>query len=227
VRAAFTTVLLLAIVGAGALYLLTRDTPENPKFTVELDNAFGLVEGADLKIAGVRAGTIKKLRLDRETHRALVDFEITKAGFGSLRKDVFCESRPQSLIGEYFIDCRPGQDREKLESGATIPVEQTASTIPLDLVNNVLRRPYRERLAIILDELGVGVAGRAEDINDVVRRASPALRETDKVLAKLASQNETLQQLVSDADRVIGDLAGNKRDVGRWVVETKIGRAHV
>jgi hypothetical protein len=41
------------------------------------------------------------------------------------------------------------------------------------------------------------------------------------VLAKLANQNETLKQLVTDADTVIGDLAGNKRDVGRWVVETK------
>jgi ABC-type transporter Mla subunit MlaD len=65
------------------------------------------------------------------------------------------------------------------------------------------------------------VAGRAGDINDVVRRASPALRETDRVLAKLASQNQTLKQLITDADTTIGDLADNKTDVGRWVVETK------
>src|SRR3712207_3175414 len=115
----------------------------------------------------------------------------------------------------------PGSSREKLANGATIPVEQTTSTIPLDLVNNVLRRPYRERLAIILDELGAGVAGRAEDLNEVIRRASPALRETDRVLAKLATQNETLKQLIADADTTMGDLADNKKDVGRWVVETK------
>jgi virulence factor Mce-like protein len=221
VRAVFTSLLVLAIVGAGAFYLLTREGSQKPSFTVELDNAFGITEGADLKVAGVRAGTIKKIRLDEKTHRALVDFQITKNGFGSLREDVFCESRPQSLIGEYYIDCRPGKSGKKLAQGATIPVEHTASTIPIDLVNNVLRRPYRERLGIILDELGVGVAGRAEDINDVVRRASPALRETDRVLAKLASQNETLKQLATNADTVIGDLADNKRDVGRWVVETK------
>jgi virulence factor Mce-like protein len=219
-RAIFTTILVLAIAGAVAFYVLTREGPKNPQYTVELDNAFGLTEGADLKVAGVRAGTIKKFRLDRKTHRALVDFEITEPGFGSLRKDVFCESRPQSLIGEYYIDCKPGKSPEKLRDGATIPVEQTASTIPLDLVNNVLRKPYRERLAIILDELGVGVAGRADDINEVVRRASPALRETDRVLAKLAAQNQTLKQLIADADTVITDLAGNKRDVGRFVVET-------
>src|SRR5215217_2940084 len=222
-RRIVTTLLLLAVAGGAALALTAAggQGPEKPRYTVVLDNAFGLVSGADLKIAGVRAGTIKDLEVDRKTHKALVSFEITRQGFGSLRKDVTCETRPQSLIGEYYIDCKPGSSSEKLASGSTIPVEQTTSTIPIDLVNNVLRRPYRERLAIILDELGAGVAGRAEDINDVVRRASPALRETDRVLAKLATQNQTLKQLVTDADTTLGDLAANKRDVGRWVVETK------
>jgi virulence factor Mce-like protein len=223
VRKLLTTCLLLAVAGA-VVFALTgagAKGPEKPHYTVVLDNAFGLVTGADLKIAGVRAGKLTDLRVDEKTHKALVDFEINKDGFGSLRKDVFCETRPQSLIGEYYVDCKPGTDPQKLAFGSTIPVKQTASTIPIDLVNNVLRRPYRERLGIILDELGAGVAGRAPDINDIVRRASPALRETDKVLAKLASQNQTLKQLVTDADTTLGDLAANKKDVGRWVVETK------
>ena len=222
-RAIVTTLLVLAVAG-GAAFALTGaggQGPEHPQYKVVLDNAFGLVSGADLKIAGVRAGTIKDLEVDRKTHKALVSFEITREGFGSLRKDVTCESRPQSLIGEYYIDCKPGTSPEKLASGSTIPVEQTTSTIPVDLVNNILRRPYRERLGIILDELGAGVAGRAEDINEVIRRASPALRETDRVLDKLYAQNQTLKQLITDADTTIGDLADNKRNVGRWVVETK------
>src|SRR4051794_25543918 len=222
-RKLLSTILMLAVAGAVVFGLTAAggQGPDKPHYTVVLDNAFGLVAGADLKVAGVRAGKITKLRVDQKTHKALVDFQISKDGFGSLRKDVTCETRPQSLIGEYYIDCTPGNDPHVLPQGATIPVEQTTSTIPLDLVNNVLRRPYRERLGIILDELGAGVAGRAPDINDVIRRASPALRETDKVLAKLAAQNQTLKQLVTDADTVIGDLAKNKKNVGRFVVETK------
>jgi phospholipid/cholesterol/gamma-HCH transport system substrate-binding protein len=221
-RIVVIVVVLCAAVAAAAYARSSGATSsDNPKYTVELDNAFGVVRGADLKVAGVRAGKIDDLRLDPKSHRALVDFEITQDGFGSLRKDVFCESRPQSLIGEYYIDCKPGKSDEKLKPGATIPVAQTASTIPLDLVNNILRKPYRERLAIVLDELGIGVAGRAQDINDVIRRASPALRETDAVLDKLSRQNETLKQLITDADTVVGDLAANRKDVGRFVVETK------
>ena len=194
--------------------------PEKPDYTVELDNAFGIVNGADVKVAGVRAGHVTGMRVDRRTHHALVDIAIEKTGFGSLRSDAFCETKPQSLIGEYFVDCRPGTSSERLQPGATIAIEHTASTIPLDLVNNIMRRPYRERLRIILDELGAGVGGRASDIQETVKRAVPALRETDQVLAILADQNKTLANLTHDADTVIGDLAKNRKNVGRFVTET-------
>jgi virulence factor Mce-like protein len=214
---------MLALAGAGAYALTSTGAKEESgsSFTVEFDNAFGLVKGGDVKVAGVRAGTISKLRLDKQSKRALVDFELTKQGFGSLRRDTTCESRPQSLIGEYFIDCTPGKSPAKLEAGATIPVEQTTSTIPADLLANVMRRPYRERLRIILDELGAGVGGRAEDLNATIRRASPALRETDKVLDILARQNQVLKDLTTNADTVIGDLAGNRKNVGRFVKEAE------
>ena len=216
-------VVILVLAGAGAYALTSTGAKEESgsKFTVEFDNAFGLVKGGDVKVAGVRAGTVSKLRLDKKSHRALVDFELTKQGFGSLRTDSTCESRPQSLIGEYFIDCTPGKSSDKLKPGATIPVEQTTSTIPADLLANVMRRPYRERLRIILDELGAGVGGRAEDLNATIRRASPALRETDRVLEILGRQNQVLNDLTTDADTVIGDLAGNHRNVGRFVKEAE------
>jgi virulence factor Mce-like protein len=187
------------------------------RYWVELDNAFGLIQGGDLKVAGVRAGQITDIRLDKRTKHALVGFRIDKNGFGSLRSDVHCESRPQSLIGEYFLDCLPGTSPRKLKPGARIPVAQTASTIAPDLVNDILREPERDRLRIIVSELGAGVAGRGPELNAAIRRSIPALRETDKVLAMLGEQNRTLQDLTVNADTVVGDLAANRKDVGRFV----------
>ena len=214
---------ILVLAGAGAYALTSTGAKEErgSKFTVEFDNAFGLVKGGDVKVAGVRAGTVSKLRLDHKSHKALVDFELTKDGFGSLRADATCESRPQSLIGEYYVDCAPGKSPEELEPGDTIHVERTTSTIPADLLANVMRRPYRERLRIILNELGAGTGGRAEDINATIRRASPALRETNKVLDILARQNQVLKDLSVNADTVIGDLADNRKNVGRFVKEAE------
>jgi virulence factor Mce-like protein len=212
------------VLAAAAAYLITSSgakEEQGSEFTVEFDNAFGLVKGGDVKIAGVRAGQVTDLRVDHKTKRALIDFKLTKQGFGDLRTDTYCESRPQSLIGEYYVDCTPGKSPSKLKPGTTIPVRQTASTIPADLLANIMRRPYRERLRIILNELGAGVGGRAEEVNATIRRASPALRETDKVLAILARQSQVLKDLTTNADTVIGDLASNHRNVGRFVKETE------
>ncbi len=217
--------ILLLVFAAGAFVVLAGgagpDATEKPKYWVEFDNAFGLIEGGDLKIAGVRAGKITDIELNRENLKARVGIQVADTGFGSLRSDVFCEVRPQSLIGEYFIDCLPGTAKEEIEPGATIPVSKTGSTVPPDLVNNILRKPYRERLRIIISELGAGVAGNAQNLNDAIKRASPALRQTDRVLAVLGSQSRTLGELTENADTVLHDLSENRSDVARWVVEAK------
>jgi ABC-type transporter Mla subunit MlaD len=213
--------LLLATLGGAAVATGTGGEPLDPTFTVELDNAFGLIDGADVKVAGVRAGSIRKLRIDKKTYRALVDIEIKKEGFGELRKDVFCESRPQSLIGEYFLDCLPGTDPVKLKPGARIPVEQTGSTIPADLINNIMRRPFRERFSILIGELGAALAARGEDLNETIRRANPALREVDRLLASLAEQRTVIRDLTDDAEDVVVELADNKKEVTRFVREAR------
>lgn len=220
-RVAATAVVLVA---CAALVLLATgagggDDKEKGTYWVQLDNAFGLVGGADVKVAGVRAGKITSMKLDRRNLKALVGIKIKKGG--ALHADTFCETRPQSLIGEYFIDCQPGTSREELKPGATIPVTHTASTVAPDLINDIMRLPYRERLRIIVDELGTGLAGRSGDLNSAIRRAVPALRETDKVLRILGEQNRVIRDLTQNSDTVITAIARNKRDVGRWVVEAR------
>src|SRR3954453_20029387 len=102
----------VALVGAWATTIaLTTGGEKSAQphtYRLELDNAFGLTDGSDVKLGGVRAGIIDGLTLDQRTRRAMVGIRLTQPGFDSLRRDAFCQVRPQSLIGEYFIDCRPG-----------------------------------------------------------------------------------------------------------------------
>ncbi|WP_372788590.1 MlaD family protein [Paraconexibacter sp.] len=194
--------------------------PGGIRYTVELDTGTGLVDGGDFKIAGVRAGVIEQVRLDRRTRHALADVRIDVPEAGAFRTDVRCDVRPQSLLGEYFLDCDPGTAPRPLPPGSRIGVERTTSTIPPDLVTNVLRRPYAERLRLIITSLGAGVAGNGDRLNQAIRRAVPALRETDRVLAVLSREQRALDTLTRDADTVLAALAARKRDVGRFVDET-------
>jgi len=188
VRRIATTLFVVLAAGAGAFLSVGAgsDDLDARTYWVEVDNAFGLIEGADVKVAGVRAGTIEEMELDQEQLIARVRIRITERGFGDLRTDAFCETKPQSLLGEYFVDCRPGTADEPLEPGSTLPIEQTASTIPADLIADIMRRPYRQRFSILISELGIAFAGRGEDLNETIRRLAPSLREVDRVLAVLA-----------------------------------------
>ena len=150
---------------------------------------------------------------------ALVEAEVTEPGLADLRKDANCEIRPQSLIGEYFVDCQPGTSDERLPDGGRVPVEQTSSTIPIDLVGDIMRRPYRDRFRLIIGELGAGLAGRPGDLSNVLRRAHPALRETSQTLQILGRQTKTIQKFIGDANTVVGALEDRKKDVSRFVRE--------
>ncbi len=220
-RRLFSLPLLLAAAALLALLLAAGGESDGRRYTVELDNAFGLVEGGDVRVAGANAGKVLELKLDERTQKALVEVEVTEKGFGSLRADVFCESRPQSPIGEYFLDCLPGTSKKELPPGSRVPVKQTASTIPPDLIQNIMRLPYRERFRLIVNEFGAGVAGRPEDLNEAIRRGVPALRQTSRLLEVLAEHDTVIRDLVTDADTVLKRLADNRKDVGRFVVEAR------
>jgi virulence factor Mce-like protein len=201
-----------------ALDATAEDGSQGKRYEIVLDNAFGLSEGGDFRIAGVRAGTTGEVRVIRGRRPlALVEAEVTETGFADLREDARCEIKPQSFIGEYFVDCQPGTSDERLPDGGRVPVDQTSSAIPLDLVNGILRMPYRQRLRIIIGELGAGLAGRPEDLNEVLRRAHPGLRETTETLRILGRQTRTIERFVVDADNVVAALARRRRDVSRFV----------
>jgi ABC-type transporter Mla subunit MlaD len=210
-----------ALLGAVVLTGARESDPALKSYEIEFDNGFGLVQGGDLKIGGVKAGRTTAFELTkREPYRVIVTAEVTEPGFEGLHRDARCAVRQQSLIGEYFVDCDLGsREAPELAEGGRIPVEQTSSTIPPDLINTVMRRPYRERFRLIISELGAGLAGRPEDLNEVIRRAHPALRETTETLAILRSHNTMIRDFFADADRVSAAVEPVKEDVAKWAEE--------
>src|SRR3954451_10303841 len=113
-------------VGAAVMTGASGDTGSatGKTYKIQFDNGFGLTPGGDLKVGGVRAGStsgfdLKKIGDGR--YVAEVTGQITEAGVGAFHKDASCEIRPQSLIGEYYVDCQPGSSQGVLPSGGTVP----------------------------------------------------------------------------------------------------------
>jgi ABC-type transporter Mla subunit MlaD len=217
----------LLVVGTGA----GDSNTGNYKVRAVFDNAVSVIPGEDVKIAGVKVGSIDSLDVTKDKKAAVV-LDITNNGFKDFRKDAHCTIRPQSLIGEKFVECTltvpkaPGVPRtpklEKIKSGHPGAGQynlgdRTSTPVDVDLINDVLRLPQRQRLSLIINELGTGLAGNAQELRNVIKRANPALFELDKVLKILADENQVLADLQRDSDTNLAPLARDRAKIQRFI----------
>ena len=189
------------------------------------DDASFAVTGEDVRIAGANVGTITALAVT-PAKRAAVTISIDDSRFTPFYADAHCAIRPQSLIGEEYVDCTPGSShaaplaRIPRGPGAGshyLPVTRTSSPVDTDIVQNISTEPVRQSLAVIINELGTGLATRGSDLNAVIHRANPALGNTDRVVKILASQNRALARLATNSDTVLAPLARERRQIAGFV----------
>ena len=84
----------------------------NGSYTVRaiFDDAANIISGENVKIDGVKVGTVKSVTPTPQAKAAVV-LDITTEGFKDFRADASCTIRPQALLGEKFVDCLPTQPR--------------------------------------------------------------------------------------------------------------------
>jgi ABC-type transporter Mla subunit MlaD len=212
--------LILALLAAGVATLATSaGADEAQTYEIEMYNAFGIVEGSDVRIAGVNAGSVKELELN-DAKRAVVTVELS-GDIATLGERTTCSTEPQSLIAEYFIDCVPKGPplAEDDDSEPDVPANRVSQTVQTDLVQNTLREPYKRRLSLLINEFGTALAGNPEALNEAIRLGAPALTELRKVTKILASQNTIIRDLNVNSDEVIGRLDERREDVVRFIEE--------
>jgi phospholipid/cholesterol/gamma-HCH transport system substrate-binding protein len=233
----------IAAVGGGGDPYLVR---------AAFDTAGYVVNGEDVRINGANVGTIDSVTVaqpgelisEQGGHlvpapgKAIVVLRIDNPAFQDFRSDATCQIRQQALIGEKFVDCRPTLPRapgsppppplHRVPDGQPgagqylIPLQQDGTSVEPDLVNDILRQPYAERFRLILNDLGAGFAGQGENLQEIIRRGNPTLRDTDTVLNILASQRRQLTQLTADSDQILQPLANQREHVAGFFTNAGI-----
>jgi len=207
------------------------------------DSGGFMVKGEEVRVAGANVGEIESVSVTLPGEvdsyengkpqavpgKAVIAMKIEDPGFQDFRADAGCQIRPQSLIGEKFVDCRPTLPRApgsepppalkqipEGEPGAgqyLLPLENNSTSVDPDLINNINTLPYAQRFRLILNELGASLAGRGEDIEEVVKRANPVLRDADRLFAILTAQRDRLAQLAADSEQILGPLSRERTSV--------------
>jgi ABC-type transporter Mla subunit MlaD len=207
------------------------------------DNGGFMVKGEQVRVAGANVGEIESVDVTRPGEidsyeggepqalagKAVVVMRIDDPGFQDFRSDASCHIRPQSLIGEKFVDCRPTLPRAPGtppppplreipddQPGAgqyLLPLENNSTSVDPDLINNINKLPYAQRFRLIFNELGAGLASRGEDIEAAVKRANPVLRDADRLIGTLNAQRDRLTQLAADSEQILVPLSRERAHV--------------
>lgn len=90
--------------------------------TAEFDRVDGLNQGADVKIGGVKVGSVSDLRIDPRSFQAVVTLRV-RADL-SLPADSSAEITSEGLLGGKYVSIVPGGADRMLRDGARITETQ-------------------------------------------------------------------------------------------------------
>jgi virulence factor Mce-like protein len=218
-RAAIPIASLAAAIGA---VLLVTGVGTTPTYRVAaiFDTAKGMVAGQQVKIAGAVVGSVQAVEL-APGPKARIVMSVDRR-FAPFHEDASCTILPEGLISENFVQCDPGApDSPPLAVSragiATVPLQHTTVPTSLQDLLNVFSLPTDDRLRVIINELGIATAGRGEDLNALLRRADPALAQSQQVLSMIDSQRQQLAVAIGQTDRVLGALAQRDDEVRAFV----------
>ncbi|MEI7713869.1 MAG: outer membrane lipid asymmetry maintenance protein MlaD [Rhodospirillales bacterium] len=105
-----------------------RSTGSGYELKAKFDHIDGLNVGADVRIAGVKVGSVTDQRIDPQTFLAVVTVKIAEGV--ELPKDTGAEVTSESLLGGKYLSLTPGGDSENLKPNGTI--KNTQSSVSLE-----------------------------------------------------------------------------------------------
>jgi phospholipid/cholesterol/gamma-HCH transport system substrate-binding protein len=95
--------------------------------TAKFDRIDGLAPGADVRIAGVKVGSVVDQRIDPRTFLAVLTFRID--GALQIPADSSAEVASEGLLGGRFISIVPGGADRILANGGEITITQSAVSL--------------------------------------------------------------------------------------------------
>lgn len=173
----------VVVVGVAVFLAFSRVNPFLSPYELNavFHTADTLEPDAPVRIAGVDVGIVKRIQPVAGEEAAMVTMEIQDHGL-PIHEDAQLKIRPRIFLeGNEFVDVEPGTpSAPTLDSGGTIPVNQTATPVGLFEVLNVLDKNTREDFRTLFEEYAlIGLnQGGARAFNRSIEFWADAYRNT-------------------------------------------------
>ena len=167
------------------------------EYKADFVDATGVNKGDDVRIAGVKVGTVKDIQIVDRTH-ALISF--TVASDQTLDKATHATIKYRNLVGQRYLALSDEIGNGSLLSpGSTIPTSQTTPALDLSVLFNGFK-PLFQALS-------------PNDINALSYEIVQVFQGEGGTLDDLLAHTASLTQTLADRDKVIDSLIDNLNDV--------------
>ncbi|MXG90252.1 MCE family protein [Nocardioides sp. YIM 123512] len=175
-------------------------------------DATGVLKGDDVRIAGVKVGSVKDVAVTDRT-RALVTFSV--ADTSTLTGATFATIKYRNLVGQRYIALSQEiGSSERLEDGATIPLSQTQPALDLTVLFNGFKPLFQalspsdvNQLSYEIVQVFQGEGGTVESL----------LGHTASVTSTLASRDQVISQLIDNLNQVLDHLGDRDQQLNRLI----------
>lgn len=227
--AALLAVALLAVAGTWGVRALTG--PEGKKVTAYFDSGVGLYGGSDLRVLGVKVGTVDSV--DPEGDRVRV--ELTLDDDVKAPADARAAVIAPSVVSGRYVQLSPAYTGgPELADGDEIPVERTATPVEID--------ELYASLTDLSDALGPEGANAEGELNQLIGTGARNLKGNGKAIGdsidRFGDATQTLSgrgddlfgtirnlqsftSMLKRNDRQVRDAERQLADVGAFLAEDK------
>ena len=181
-------------------------------YRAEFVDATGLVKGDDVRIAGVKVGSVTSISIVDRT-RAMVTFDVQSGT--SLTRSTDADIRYRNLVGQRYIALTNEiGSTDVLEPGATIPVSRTSPALDLTVLFNGFKPLFQALSPADVNELSYEIIqvfqGQGGTLDDM-------LAHTGSITQTLADRDQVIGQLITNLNSVLDHVGKRNRQLNQLI----------
>jgi phospholipid/cholesterol/gamma-HCH transport system substrate-binding protein len=185
-------------------------------YKAEFVDATGLVKGDDVRIAGVKVGSVQGISIVDRT-RAMVTFSV--ASDTALMKSTHADIRYRNLVGQRYIALTNEiGSTGVLDPGSTLPVSQTSPALDLTVLFNGFKPLFQALSPADVNELSYEIIqvfqGQGGTLNGM-------LAHTATITQTLANRDQVIGSLITNLNSILAHVGSRNRQLNQLITTFK------
>lgn len=212
------TFIVVTSLATGVLVVLIGNLnfQKSREYKAIFSDATGVVKGDDIRVAGVKVGSVKKVEIVDRT-RAKVTFTVQDDT--AVTRSSTATVRYRNLVGQRYISVTQGTgDTTRLASDATLPLSQTQPALDLTVLFNGFKPLFAaltpadvNKLSYEIIQVFQGQGGNLEEL----------LRSTGSVTSTLADRDQLIGDVITNLNAVLKTVGDRDAELSNLVVQFK------